>query len=498
LGTEAEIQNFREGKKMKKLLIILIISSVCFAIESPIGNPRVPQSSLQSGLRRSPNPINLNGNDIITGNVSGGKEFRGFVPYRSETDIGTSTAVDSFNTFLRQTAPVNLGSSQPYLPQPYYTPARTATSLIRRGGAPGLITYSPIRTTGGTGDFPTTLIQTKPAPIRKDSILNVPQYQYTLSRPLSYTNPADLEKIVKYSYKSQEDPKELQDILERIKSKETDREKKIETKTEEVEKAKEQTKEENLTSKIQQPQEPQKTTFERNEPQKIGQIPDVALKSKEKSLYELMLEQSEKTLRERKKQQIAKEANEPQEEQPEKDKSKSELAEIDKETAEALKGVHKTFATKSKTKFNQYMIAAEDYLQKGQYYRAADAYTLASIYNPSDPFAYAGRSHALFASGEYMSSAYYLMRAINMYPDYAAVRVDLNAMIPDKDKLESRISDVNKWIERTDSPELQFLLAYVYNQLGKPEQAKDAIDAASDKLPDNEAVKTLKDVIDNQ
>jgi tetratricopeptide (TPR) repeat protein len=71
-------------------------------------------------------------------------------------------------------------------------------------------------------------------------------------------------------------------------------------------------------------------------------------------------------------------------------------------------------------------------------------------------------------------------------------------MIPDKDKLESRITDVNKWIERSKSPELQFLLAYVYNQLGKTEQAKDMINAASEKLPDNEAVKTLKDVIENK
>jgi tetratricopeptide (TPR) repeat protein len=372
--------------------------------------------------------------------------------------------------------------------------------LIRRGGAPGLITYSPIRATGGTGDFPTTLVQVKPTQ-RPELTANIPQYTYTLSRPLSYTNPAELEKIVKYGYNSQEEPQEIQDILERLKSRETVEEKKIETKTtEQEEKIKEQTKEEDVTSKIQKPLEPEKRTFEPTKPQKTGQVPEeISLKNKEKSLYEMMLEQSEKTVRERKQQKIVKEANETkEEEQPQEEKRQSELTEIDKETAEALQGVHKTFATESKTKFNQYMKTAEDYLKKGQYYRAADAYTLASIYNPSDPFAYAGRSHALFASGEYMSSAYYLMRAINMYPDYATVRVDLNAMIPDKDKLESRISDVNKWIERSKSPELQFLLAYVYNQLGKTEQAKDMINAASEKLPDNEAVKTLKDVIENK
>jgi tetratricopeptide (TPR) repeat protein len=144
------------------------------------------------------------------------------------------------------------------------------------------------------------------------------------------------------------------------------------------------------------------------------------------------------------------------------------------------------------------MKSAENYLKQGKYYRAADSYTLASIYNPSDPLAYAGRSHALFASGEYMSSAYFLTMAINMFPQYVNFKVDLNAMIPDKDRLESRISDVKVWIEKTNSPELNFLLAYIYYQLGKPDLATKAIDTAAQKMPNSQAAKALKQVIEQK
>jgi len=69
-------------------------------------------------------------------------------------------------------------------------------------------------------------------------------------------------------------------------------------------------------------------------------------------------------------------------------------------------------------------------------------------------------------------------------------------MISDKDRLQNRISDVKKWIERTDSPELKFLLAYIYRQLDMPQDAAEMIEAAAEKLPDNQAVTALKQEIE--
>jgi len=165
--------------------------------------------------------------------------------------------------------------------------------------------------------------------------------------------------------------------------------------------------------------------------------------------------------------------------------------------AKGILGPHKTFASFSNDKFNQHMRAAEVYLKQGRYYRAADSFTLASIYKPDDPLAYAGRSHALFAAGGYMSSALFLSRALEIFPEYARFKIDLVAMVGDRDKLESRIAEVERWLEISGAPELQFLLSYVYFQMGRLERAKEAIDAAYEKLPDSPAVIALKKAIDS-
>jgi hypothetical protein len=83
-----------------------------------------------------------------------------------------------------------------------------------------------------------------------------------------------------------------------------------------------------------------------------------------------------------------------------------------------------------------------------------------------------------------------------LFPQYVEVRVDLHAMIPDKDRLESRIADINKCLERTDSAELKFLLAYIYRQLEMPKEAAEMINAAAEQLPNNQAVIALKQEIE--
>ncbi|HBG27574.1 MAG: hypothetical protein A2Y10_15955 [Planctomycetes bacterium GWF2_41_51] len=470
---------------MKKFsfIIMTLICGWSLAVESPIGNPTVPPSSTRSGLYRSPNPIDLTGNDIITGNVRAGREFRGFVPYRADTEFGAPTATDSFAPFLRQSAPVNLGIRQPYLPQPYYVPSRTVTKITRPGSPTGLVTYSSIKNTGGTGDF-TSPSYVRP-PVGTEFLPEIiPSYEYTLSRPLSYTNPADLEKLVRYGLANQENQIQTTENLEKEKAEQLKTDEQIKE---------DESKEDSSTYTVPQPLEPAERSFEPVSPLERGKTPDqILLENKNKSVYEQMLELTgtppEAPAEEEK------EADEPKEEE----KKEKSISDIDPETAEAIKGVHTSFASRANTKFNNYMKSAEEYLKQGQYYRAADAYTLASIYNPRDPLAYAGRSHALFASGEYMSSAYYLMRAITIFPSYTKVKVDLNAMIPDKDRLETRIADVTKWIEKTKSPELQFLLAYIYYQLDKPEQARNAINSSAAELQDNEAVMTLKRAIENK
>jgi tetratricopeptide (TPR) repeat protein len=167
-------------------------------------------------------------------------------------------------------------------------------------------------------------------------------------------------------------------------------------------------------------------------------------------------------------------------------------------TPEEFAKSYKSFAAYSDDKFNQYIRAAEGFMKQGRFYRAADTYTIASLYKPNDPLGYAGKSVALFGSGEYLSSSLFLARALEIFPEYAKVRIDLVGMIGDKDTVENRILEARDWMDKSGSGELEFLLSYIYYQMDRMEFARQSIEAAAKKMPNSPAVAAMKKVIDER
>ena len=55
---------------------------------------------------------------------------------------------------------------------------------------------------------------------------------------------------------------------------------------------------------------------------------------------------------------------------------------------------------------------------------------------------------------------------------------------------------MEEWLSISGSSELQFLLSYVYYRTGLLGQARQAIDAAYEKMPNSPAVKALRTSID--
>jgi tetratricopeptide (TPR) repeat protein len=166
--------------------------------------------------------------------------------------------------------------------------------------------------------------------------------------------------------------------------------------------------------------------------------------------------------------------------------------------ARSVLGEYKSFAGYSDDKFNKYMKKAEQFMDEGEFYRAADAYSLASIFRKDDPLVYAGQSLALLGAGEYMSSAFYLNKALDLYPDYIAVKVDLVEMLGDRDVLENRIVDIQRWMARSGAGELSFLLSYIYYQMDEPVWAKEELQKGQGSLPSEKNAKLLMDMIDAQ
>jgi tetratricopeptide (TPR) repeat protein len=176
--------------------------------------------------------------------------------------------------------------------------------------------------------------------------------------------------------------------------------------------------------------------------------------------------------------------------------NKLSRAEISAE-ANRIMGPHSSLESLSETKFNQHMHQGGEHLKAGRYYRAAGCFSLASVYQADNPLALAGRGHALFAAGEYVSSALFLSRALAISPEYLLKKVDLVAMLGDENKLAGRIADIEQWLARSGSSQLQFLLGYVYYRTGQMLRAKQAIDVACEKTPESLAVQAMKIAIDN-
>jgi tetratricopeptide (TPR) repeat protein len=135
------------------------------------------------------------------------------------------------------------------------------------------------------------------------------------------------------------------------------------------------------------------------------------------------------------------------------------------------------------------------YLRQGRYYRAAESFTLAAAYQPNDGRAFLGKSYALFGAGEYLSSALYLARALELDPRAVLGRSDLVNAIGGPVVFAARITDLEQCAGTGDAPQLQFLLAYVYSQMNRPVEAQAALAAAEKQLSPSLALDLLKTIV---
>ena len=130
------------------------------------------------------------------------------------------------------------------------------------------------------------------------------------------------------------------------------------------------------------------------------------------------------------------------------------------------------FEAQSRQQFQASMQQAAELLQKGRFYRAADAYSTAIVYDYASGAAHQGKAHALFGAGEYMSAAYFLYQALKLDPKLAKQRTDLRKLFADEKKFPSRLKELNDWQTKSNAAELKFLQGYVLYQIGSRDQAK--------------------------
>ncbi len=518
-------------QRMRKVCILLCFafSSVAWAIGSGLSPAGAPSSSSgRTRLTRTPNPMDTSKKHVITGNLTAGKSFQGVVPYQASTSFSGPMGSSALDSFIRDSAGSDSFGRSAGQSVPYYSASRSVTTTVPgyRGGV-----FIPQSETFGSnyaaGRLPDEAILNQPQTQPAGGAASTPYKHFVSSpyyhppflspnRPMSMTKE-EMEKMIssdaeRYSQNIKLEPtgvgdEQQQEQIEQLKNDLGQAGKKVSELKQ------------NLAKQLSAPKGLSKEGLQPFEKMQTQAPKQKTTRKEQADIFEQMKQQLEDFKKNFESQQISsvtkqaakpsvdtneptrreEETKPPEEGAPKKETSVDKISPVDLSIkAKGVLGEHKSFASFAKDKFNQHIKAAENYMKQGQYYRAADAYTLASFYKPEDPLAYAGKSYALFAAGEYMSSSLFLSRALEIFPEYALFKINLETIIGDRDKLESRIVEVEKWVEKSNAPELQLLLAYVYYQMDRTEAAKKAIDEAYLQMPQWPAVKALKKVIDEK
>lgn len=102
-------------------------------ISSPVRNPT---SVPTDGAFERPRMRFNSANDIVTGNVAGGREFRGSLPYTAPSQLGiglSDSGSTSVSSFLRRSAGTPYVAPYGDSSRPYYDPMRATTSFQAAG-----------------------------------------------------------------------------------------------------------------------------------------------------------------------------------------------------------------------------------------------------------------------------------------------------------------------------------------------------------------------------
>ena len=469
--------------------VLVIVCGIALPLENPVGSGRYPASVGASGLKKSPNPIDTTINQVVTGNVAGGKHFRGIVPYRSRYTVGSSSASSTIDDFLRYSAPA--GNSGQY--RGFYSGTTTVSRIN-----PGTNTVTSAGSPGGNSGIQAPQMFGSYLPRassigRRNTVLQAISSEIDLWQPVSYgenrplsLDPEQLEELILSDIEL--DRKQLRRKMFLDQENERDA---PNTDIADPEAVKKQ-----LTGDTEEKEGKQdRATIDHLE--LLKRPLDPAYKEKEDASQQDPSGKDsfdsdqfgvpgfdKKSGRETSKKRSV--------------KRNSDLFDSASRTrADAVRAKYGNYAAYSSDMFRRHMESGRRHLLEGEYYKAADSYSMASIYESDSYQAYAGKAHALFAAGEYMSSSLFTVRAIESNPEYLKEEVDLKAVIADRDKIDDRLLDLEKIIKGSSREivEFNFLLAYVYYRMDRPENALENINTASEGMKDIRAAELLEEAI---
>ena len=121
----------------------------------------------------------------------------------------------------------------------------------------------------------------------------------------------------------------------------------------------------------------------------------------------------------------------------------------------------RSLAGARQTQVDQILAQAEDLMRKGEYYRAAGAYSGVITAAPDNALAWLGRANALLAAGEYLQGYVALESGISRFPQVLEFDLDLPALVGNREILDIRRAELEKLLAGNPDYRMQFLLGYM-------------------------------------
>ncbi|NLE30439.1 MAG: tetratricopeptide repeat protein [Phycisphaerae bacterium] len=386
------------------------------------------------------------GNLYITGNVTGGKQFRGRIPYTDPTqfrgNLGSSY-LSSFESEAPNLQRVESGMTGG-VTMPFFNRSSTILPLsaIRENyNTPGsslprtqVLPQSPSYLTGATLErsYTQSMQEQLPAAIRSSDVL-VPNVAIPEVTPEeAYLRPMDTTK----------------------------------RETPEIPLAERKRIEEQRISEEMMPE----PMIETPEIQEINQAPA------DRDLSGWLKEQAEQAERASQSRLIAG----PQQEYAESAKrlavqgkemrgapgaatqpAKETLARAVRPSGQSGQVVVTTLAGRGSEAFDLTMRSGHKLMNQGRFYDAYQVYVQAASIKPDDPLAVYGQANALIAAGEFRSAGERLRRAMEMFPKFVHLTIDGARLLGSKTILERRLGQVRNLSIKNDDRDLVLLAGYL-------------------------------------
>lgn len=132
-----------------------------------------------------------------------------------------------------------------------------------------------------------------------------------------------------------------------------------------------------------------------------------------------------------------------------------------------------TFASAQANRQNALIREGEALLAAGEFYRGGTMIEQAGALDARNPLIWLRASQAYFGAGEFASSGRLLMRSIRLFPSVVSVRTPLLGLTGEAGDrvLETRLAQLQRLAQRSDSVELWTLLCYVQHLTGRSDAA---------------------------